>query len=73
MAIFFGIINMVMKMIEHAPDMRVQIKIVDIDGLVPADHLLREIDWVVDFEQVHEMVEHQLSKDCVKAFAEALH
>jgi hypothetical protein len=31
---------------------------VDIEGLVPAENLLRKVDKVVDFDRIYEMVEH---------------
>jgi transposase len=52
-----------MKMLEKAPDLRGQVKFVDIEGLVPIDHLLRKIDRAVDFNRVYEMVEHLYCED----------
>lgn len=43
--------------------MRGQVKVVDIEGLVPGDHLLRKIDRVVEYERVYGMVEHLYSED----------
>ncbi len=50
-------------MLERAADLRGHVKVVDIEGLVPAEHLLRKIELVVDFERVYGMVEHQYSED----------
>jgi len=50
-------------MLEKAPDLRGNIKIIDIEALVPAEHLLRKVDRVVDFNRVYEMVEHLYCED----------
>jgi transposase len=50
-------------MLERAKDMRGQIKITDIDSLVPSDHLLRKIDRIANFERVYDMVEHLYCED----------
>lgn len=44
-------------MIERAEDRRKNIQIIDLEGLVPQDHLLRKIDSVVDFTHVYNLVE----------------
>lgn len=50
-------------MIERQPDMRGNITIVDIEALVPQDHLLRKIEAAVDFNKIYPMVEEYYSKD----------
>ena len=39
-------------MIERSRDMRGEVKIVDIESLMPKGHLLRKIDKVIDFDEV---------------------
>jgi hypothetical protein len=41
-----------MKMLERAKNLRNNMQIVDLEGMVPQDHLLRKIDRVVDFNRV---------------------
>lgn len=43
--------------------MREEIKIVDIESLMPKKHLLREIDSVIDFNEIYEMTEEYYSED----------
>lgn len=50
-------------MLEKARDLRGEIKIIDMETLVPADHLLRKIDKAIDFEQIYTIVEHLYSED----------
>ena len=53
----------VMLMLERPEDLRRNMQVVDIDALVPQDHLLRKIDHVVDFSRVYNMVEQYYSKN----------
>ena len=41
---------MVMEMLERSGNRRTQVQMVDVDMLVPEDHLLRKIDQVIDFD-----------------------
>lgn len=50
-------------MFEKSADMRGEIKIVDIDSLMPKNHLLRKIDSVVDFNDIYEMTEKYYCQD----------
>lgn len=50
-------------MFEKSADMRGEIKIVDIDSLMPQNHLLRKIDSVVDFNDIYEMTEKYYCQD----------
>ena len=50
-------------MMERAQDLRGNLKIIDIEGLVPKEHLLRKIDRVVKFEWIYDKVEHLYSED----------
>lgn len=50
-------------MFEKSQDMRREIKIVDIDSLMPSKHLLRKIDAVIDFEEVYEMTSKYYCED----------
>lgn len=43
-------------MLEPAKDKRHQLEVVDMESLVPQDHLLRKIDEVLDFSFVYELV-----------------
>ena len=45
-------IEWVMKMLERAKNLRNNLQIVDLEGMVPQDHLLRKIDRVVDFSHI---------------------
>lgn len=38
-------------------DKRKEIIIIDIDGIVPKDHLLRKIERVMDYEWIYERME----------------
>lgn len=40
-------------MLEKTADMRGDVKIIDIESLVPQEHLLRKIEKVVDFDQIY--------------------
>ena len=44
-------------MLEKIRDMRGEIKIVDIESLMPKNHLLRKIDKVINFDEIYEMTE----------------
>lgn len=50
-------------MIERQQDMRGNVSIIDIEALVPKDHLLRKIEAAVDFDEIYPMVEQYYSKD----------
>lgn len=43
--------------------MRGQVSIVDLEMLVPSDHLLRKIDRAIDFSKIYEMVEELYCAD----------
>ena len=44
-------------MLERSRDMRGEVKIIDIDSLMPKDHLLRKIYKVINFDEVYELTE----------------
>ena len=44
-------------MLERGKNERGVIEIVDTESLVPADHVLRQVDTAVDFEKLYEIVE----------------
>lgn len=44
-------------MIKRNENLRNNIQIVDLEGLVPQDHLLRKIDTVVDFTHIYDLVD----------------
>lgn len=44
-------------MINKSEDRRKNLQIVDLEGLVPQDHLVRKIDTVVDFTHIYDLVE----------------
>lgn len=50
-------------MLERSPDKRYNVKMVDLDGLVPANHLLRKIEKVIDFTAIYDMVEYLYCED----------
>ena len=56
-------------MINKNENLRNNIQIVDLEGLVPKDHLLRKIDTVVDFTHIYDLVEdlycHDNGRHCV--------
>jgi transposase len=55
-----------MKMLQRPQDLqeaRNSLQVVDLDSLVPEDHLLRKIERVIDFSKIYDMVEHLYSKD----------
>ena len=45
----------VMKMIRNQTDRRGEIKILDIEALMPKDHLLRKVDKAVDWTKIYEL------------------
>ena len=53
-------------MLERAPNLRNNLQIVDLEGMVPQDHLLRKIDKVVDFNHIYDLVEHLYCQDNVR-------
>jgi len=52
-----------MKMLKKPENLRKNLQIVDLDSLVPKDHLLRKIDRVIDFNRIYNLVEHLYCKD----------
>jgi transposase len=54
---------MVMEMLERTANRRKYMQMVDVDMLVPKDHLLRKIDQVIDFDRVYDFVEQYYSPD----------
>jgi len=50
-------------MLERAKNLRNNLQIVDLEGMVPQDHLLRKIDRVVDFAHIYDLVEHLYCED----------
>ena len=40
------------EILEKSRDMRGEIKIIDIESLMPKEHLLRKIDRVIDFNDI---------------------
>ncbi|MGB3854725.1 MAG: hypothetical protein WBM33_09955, partial [Limnochordia bacterium] len=44
-------IDMVMGMLDKAGNRRNQIQMVDVDMLVPEEHLLRKVDRVINFDR----------------------
>lgn len=50
-------------MLERMQDLRTDVKIVDMESLVPKDHLLRKVDKAVDFTRIYDMVEHLYCED----------
>ena len=50
-------------MIEKKNDKRGQVQIISVDSLVPANHLLRKIDKVMDFSFIYELVEDKYCSD----------
>ena len=47
-----------MKMLERAKNLRNNMQIVDLEVLVPQDHLLRKIARAVNFTHIYDLVEH---------------
>lgn len=52
-----------MKMLKKAKNQRNVIEMVNLDMMVPADHLLRKIDKAVDFTQIYSIVEQLYCPD----------
>lgn len=52
-----------MKMLERAKNLRNNMQVVDLEGMVPQDHLLRKVDKVVDFNRIYDLVEHLYCED----------
>ena len=50
-------------MLEKMKDLRCEVKIVDIESLVPKEHLLRKVEKAVDFNRIYKMVEPLYSAD----------
>lgn len=50
-------------MLEKSADMRREVKIIDIESLMPKDHLLRKIDKVIDFNEIYKITEEYYSVD----------
>ncbi len=50
-------------MLERAKNLRNNMQVVDLEGMVPQDHLLRKIDKVVDFNHIYDLVEHLYCED----------
>lgn len=50
-------------MLERAKNLRNNMQVVDLEGMVPQDHLLRKIDRVVDFTHIYDLVEHLYCED----------
>ena len=50
-------------MIEKSRDMRGEVMILDIESIMPKNHLLRKIDKVIDFSKIYEMTEKYYSED----------
>ncbi len=44
-----------MKTIKKSQDMRKELKTINIDSLMPQNHLLRKIDKVIKFEEVYDI------------------
>ena len=53
----YGIIELVIKMLEKNVKNRNQVEIICIEDLVPQDHLLRKIERAVDFKKIYEFIE----------------
>ena len=50
-------------MLERAENLRNIMQVVDLEGMMPQDHLLRKIDRVVDFTHIYDLVEHLYCED----------
>ncbi|HOB43742.1 MAG TPA: transposase, partial [Bacillota bacterium] len=50
-------------MLERSGNRRTQVQMVDVDMLVPEDHLLRKIDQVIDFDRIYEFVGQYYCQD----------
>jgi len=52
-----------MNLLERAPNLRNNLQLVDLEGMVPQNHLLRKIDRVVDWTHIYDLVEHLYCED----------
>jgi transposase len=52
-----------MKMLERGINLRNNMQLVDLEVLVPQEHLLRKIDKVVDFNHIYDLVEDLYCED----------
>lgn len=50
-------------MLERPKNLRNNLQIVDLESLIPKNHLLRKIDAAIDFDRVYDFVEHLYSAD----------
>ncbi|MDI9485809.1 MAG: IS5/IS1182 family transposase, partial [Bacillota bacterium] len=50
-------------MLERPENRRNNMQVVDLDMLVPQDHLLRKIDQLLDFDYIYDLVGHLYSSD----------
>ena len=50
-------------MLKKPPPYQTELEIVSLESLVPADHLLRKIDAVIDFSFIHELVAERYCPD----------
>ena len=50
-------------MLKKPPPYQTELEIVSLESLVPADHLLRKIDAVIDFSFIHELVAERYCAD----------
>src|SRR5690606_42014827 len=55
--------DMVMGMLDKAGNRRNQIQMVDVDMLVPEEHLLRKVDRVFNFDRIYGFVEQYYCPD----------
>lgn len=60
---FFVIIDMVMKMLAKEKSERNLLEFVDIENLVPQNHILRKIDNVIDFREIYPIVNELYCND----------
>lgn len=44
-------------MLERPENLRYNMQVVDLESLVPREHLLRKIDQVVDFKRIYSLIE----------------
>ena len=52
-----------MGMLDKAGNRRDQIKMVDVDMLVPEEHILRKVDRVINFDRIYGIVEQYYCPD----------
>lgn len=60
---FFVIIDMVMKMLAKEKSERNFLEFVDIENLVPQNHILRKIDKAIDFTEIYPIVNELYCQD----------